>query len=251
MSHCPNRPLLQALMDRELDAANTIAIEQHLNGCRDCAKALEDLQLVRDALAKSGVPYVATDAFKRRLTASLQLEAASTPVASPRRKIPPTPWWAPLSLASLAASLLVFVSVAQSLLANELVAGHVRSLQAEHLVDVKASNRHVVKPWFDGKVSFAPTVDDFAEQGFPLTGGRLDYVHDRPVAALVYKRGLHVINVFVWPSDTLTDRFGMRRQVDGYAIEHWQSKGLSYWAVSDLDRGDLGRFKSLYVAALR
>lgn len=135
-------------------------------------------------------------------------------------------------------------------LADELVADHVRSLQANHLVDVETSSRHVVKPWFDGKVAFAPTVVDFAVQGFPLAGGRLDYVRSQPAAALVYRRGLHVINVFVWPGDG-ADRLGTVSQRNGYRLEHWQAGGLTYWAVSDLDPAELKRFRDLYVAALR
>ncbi|MET3666338.1 anti-sigma factor [Caulobacter sp. 1776] len=254
MSDCDtNRLLLQAMMDGELDAAGVLRVEQHLKTCAACAQALEDLRLVRGALATPGVAHAAPESFKRRMAIAIDAETRAARHA-PRRQAGYAGVGALASLAALAmASVLIVTGVGQMRtgLADELVADHVRSLQANHLVDVETSNRHVVKPWFDGKVAFAPTVVDFADRGFPLAGGRLDYVQGQPAAALVYRRSLHVINVFVWPGDAPTDRFGVVGQRNGYALLHWRAGGLNYWAVSDLDPAELRRFRDLYVDALK
>jgi anti-sigma factor RsiW len=254
MSDCDsNRLLLQALMDGELDAAGVLRVEQHLKTCAGCTQALDDLRLVRGALASPGVAHPAPETLKRRVAIALDAEATGRKRADRKAREWRAAAWALPSLTALAACLVVVAGVGQMRtgLADELVTDHVRSLQANHLVDVETSSRHVVKPWFDGKVAFAPTVADFAAQGFPLSGGRLDYVGSQPAAALVYRRGLHVINVFVWPGDAPSDRFGVVAQRDGYALLHWRAGGLNYWAVSDLDRTELKRFRDLYVAALR
>ena len=261
MSDCDtNRLLLQALMDGELDAASTLQVEQHLKTCAACTQALEDLQLVRGALASPGVAHAAPEALKRRVAIAIGAEVTARKRADRKasdfrereaRYVMASAL--PSLLAISLAMVLVVIGIGQWRigLADELVADHVRSLQANHLVDVETSSRHVVKPWFDGKVAFAPTVVDFADQGFPLAGGRLDYVRDRPAAALVYRRGLHVINVFVWPGSSPDALLGAPDQRDGYTLLHWRAGGLNYWAVSDLDSAELKRFRDLYVAALK
>jgi anti-sigma factor RsiW len=255
-----NRLLLQALMDGELDAAGVLRVEQHLKTCAGCTQALDDLRQVRGALASPGVAYPAPEALKRRVAIAIDAEAtAERRERKGKQRVLEgeagyvTTWALPSLLAVSMAAALAFNGVGQMRtgLADELVTDHVRSLQANHLVDVETSSRHVVKPWFDGKVAFAPTVVDFTDQGFPLAGGRLDYVRAQPAAALVYRRGLHVINVFVWPGDAPSDRFGVVGQRDGYSLLHWRAGGLNYWAVSDLDPAELKRFRDLYVAALR
>lgn len=255
MSDCEtNRLLLQAMMDGELDAAGVLRVEEHLKTCAACAQALEDLRLVRGALASPGVAYAAPEAFKRRVAIAIDAEARLGKRAPKHQGRAGFIGFEALSgLAALAmASVLVVTGVGQwrTGLADELVADHVRSLQADHLVDVVTSNRHVVKPWFDGKVAFAPTVVDFADKGFPLAGGRLDYVRNKPAAALVYRRGLHVINVFVWPGDAPSDLLGTISQRNGYHLLHWRAGGLNYSAVSDMDPAELSRFRDLYVASL-
>jgi anti-sigma factor RsiW len=129
---------------------------------------------------------------------------------------------------------------------DDAVAGHIRSLQVEHLTDVRTSNQHLIKPWFNGKIDFSPPVPELSGQGFPLAGGRLDYVGGRTVAAIVYRRRLHTINLFVWPAGGASER---TVQKDGYAVAEWSSDGLRYVAVSDIAPTELATFKQAFVRA--
>jgi anti-sigma factor RsiW len=127
------------------------------------------------------------------------------------------------------------------MLAEQVVSSHIRSLLANHLSDVISSDQHTVKPWFSGKLDFAPVIKDLASQGFPLAGGRLDYLDNRPVAALVYKRRQHTINLFLWPSPA-SDSGPRTLTIRGYNVVHWTHSHMAYWAVSDVNAGDLGEF---------
>lgn len=254
MSACEDkRLLLQALLDGELDAANAIAVEQHVKTCAGCREALQAAQAVREAVRAPGVGYEAPEAFRRRLRIALDAEAHQSRRAPQRALGRRWSGWGAVGAGGVAACALVVVGVQQTRappLAGELVSDHVRSMLATHLTDVATSNRHVVKPWFDGKVAFAPTVVDFADKGFPLVGGRLDYVRGQRAAALVYRRDLHVINVFVWPASP-ADRLEAGGARDGYNLVHWTQGGLNYWAVSDVEPAQLRQLRDLFLATAK
>jgi len=252
MTACPEKdPMLQALLDGELDAANAIAIEQHLKTCAGCAAQYAALQAVRDRLAEAELASPAPEHLRSRIVAMLDNEDRRSAPA-PRR-----PWWAGVAaawsatgaMAAVAAALFVFeLAPTANLLEAQLMDAHLRSLQPGHLIDVATSDRHVVRPWFNGRIDYAPPVPDLVAKGFPLVGGRLDYADGRPVAALVYRHGAHVINLFV-----LRDRGASLPRPShappGYAVLHWRDGGLDYWAISDVEDGQIRAFKTAFEAA--
>ena len=130
-------------------------------------------------------------------------------------------------------------------LAEEVIASHVRSLQPNHLMDVQSTDQHTVKPWFNGKLDYSPAVKDPAADGFPLVGGRLDYVDHRNVAALVYKRNLHLINVYEWPDESGDEKAPRSKSIQGYNMLFWEQNGMYFCAVSDLNAGELRQFSQL------
>ncbi len=253
---CSDREsMLQALLDGELDAANTVAIETHLKTCVGCAAHLRTLQALHERLASAELNEPAPAGLRARVEAALAAEGRrATPVPEHRR-----PWWGGLAAAwsaagamtALAAGLLfVQLSAAPAMLEAQLVASHVRSLQASHLIDVATSDRHVVRPWFNGRIDYALPVPELAPEGFPLAGGRLDYADGRTVAAVVYRRRAHVINLFVMPARDEGWRLPWSHEAPtpGYAVEHWRADGLDYWAVSDVEGGDLAAFRKAFQA---
>jgi anti-sigma factor RsiW len=258
MTACPGKEnLLNGLIDGELDAVHIAEIEAHIAGCAGCAKAHADLLELRAALRADDVRVTAPASLKARLEATLRAAEAAetTPLSANVASFPRRRRWARWELglggALAAACAAVVVLVAPGLqtagLQQQLVDNHVRSLLAGHLIDVATSDKHVVKPWFNGKTDFSPPVIDLAADGYPLVGGRLDYVNRRVVAAVVYKRRLHVINLFMWP-----DRVGggpaQAEFANGYRLRHWARGGMTYWAVSDVDAASLKQFEQLQEA---
>ncbi|MGO4571861.1 anti-sigma factor family protein [Microvirga sp. 2TAF3] len=246
--------LMHGYFDGELDAANALHFEEHMKDCQGCAREYRRLTQLREALRQDGIQYKAPDALRARLMAAISRERSAI-----------DPWWKQWSRSwrlgtagfAIAASLGAFLLLLPRSpgLEQELVSGHVRSLMANHLTDVTTSDQHTVKPWFNGRLDYAPPVIDLADQGFALSGGRLDYIGGRSVAALVYKRRGHVINVFLWPEAQSTAsqiaQGAMQGSTrDGYNMQHWTRDGMSFWAVSDLNETELREFERLFLARI-
>jgi anti-sigma factor RsiW len=233
-------------VDHELDQAQSASLQEHLASCVGCSRRVAD----RESLGRliRSVPYYAAP---DRLRAQIA-------TAGPRTRYTPSllAWAAALTLAvslgGVAAVRMVRarpgVDVTASM-ADAVASGHVRSLMADHLFDVRSSDQHTVKPWFLGKLDFSPPVDDLSSIGFPLVGGRLDYIAGRPAAALVYQRRQHTINLFIWPVDAPASggqgQPGKEdvRSTRGFQMRHWDRGGMSFWAVSDLNDAELAQFE--------
>jgi len=232
--------LLTGLVDGELDAANSALVEAHLARCDGCREELERIQAVRALLGGRGVRHKLPDALAQRIAALPELSPARPP-----RRLPG--WLAPGVAGALAASLLMVTLLPpgnQSVVDQELVSDHVRSLQPGHLTDVQTTNQHIVKPWFNGKIDFSPPVPELADAGFPLAGGRLDSLDGKTVAALVYHRRLHTVNLFVWPEAGRSERSFAK---DGFSVREWSRDGLRFAAVSDIPAAELAQFQALFV----
>jgi anti-sigma factor RsiW len=235
---------LPTYFDGELDPAGRTAFEEHLRTCADCARELEAQRALRAALNDDSFRHRPPPGLAGRVRASLRAEAAR----APGRRLVWAAAAALLAAAGLAGWGLVLVARTPSpddLLARQAVASHARSLLADHLLDVPSSDRHTVKPWFQGQLDFAPPVVDLAERGFQLAGGRLDDLDGRTAAALVYRRRQHVINLFVWPASGGADTPIRTASHRGYHLAHWARAGLNFWAVSDLNADELGEFARL------
>ena len=242
--------MIHGYLDGELDLARSLEVEQHMRECEVCARAYHSQITLRSSLKDESLYYCAPEKLKKRIQSSLRNEAKSE--VSPRAF-----GWRWLTVgASLAFMLLiglvvwrvVFIRVNPSVdLAQEIVSNHVRSLLpgGSHLTDVLSSDQHTVKPWFDGKVDFAPPVKDFASQEFRLYGGRLEYLNNRTVATLIYQRRLHYINLYIWPAEQAGPTGEVTTQRQGYNLIHWTSSGMSYWAISDLNSVELHEFAGL------
>ena len=245
MSDCKTtRLLVHGLIDGELDAANALAAEAHIADCGDCGALHDEVLKLRARLAGADLHYPAPPGLAARIDRAIG--SAERPAARRPRLAWPS-WAAGGGLTALAASLLVLLMIPRGPdLSAEIASSHVRSLQAAHLVDVPTSDRHVVKPWFAGRVDFSPPVVDTTSAGFVLVGGRLDYLDGRPVAAIVYRRRQHVINLFIWPGSGGAAPAADAR--DGYNMLHWTSGGMTHWLASDLNAAELLQFQALIAA---
>lgn len=232
--------LIHGYVDEELDLVRNLEMERHFHECPTCSGAYGRLRTLRSTVA-AGVPYFrAPSGIEERLRRRLH-QAAEVDADTPRA---PYTWqWVGIAAAVLIAALTITAIVRRpapaELLANDVVSCHVRSLMAAHLTDVLSTDQHTVKPWFNGKLDFSPAIGNFTDQGFPLVGGRLDYLDNRPVAALVYRRHQHIINLLVWPASGQSDSAVGQTELQGYHLLHWTRAGMTYWAVSDLNTAEL------------
>jgi anti-sigma factor RsiW len=251
--HSSWRAMLHGYADGELDSIHVAEFEAHLATCADCRGELARLEAMRALLAKPEVKFRAPEDVRRQVIAALNRDTrpAARPAESTwQRILRLTGQWSLVpSMAALAAGLFLFFNVptAEPGLQDQLVSSHVRSLLADHLTDVMTSDRHTVKPWFAGKIDFSPPVVDLKSVGFPLAGGRVDYLNGRVVAALVFRRGGHVINLFIWPDAAQPDRSISH---ESYNIREWSAGGLVFWAVSDTEMAQLETFRERFVAAV-
>ena len=253
------RDALSAYVDGELPPDRAMEIAEHLTSCAECASdyagMLTTVRTVRAEMTQQRAP----DVLRARIRASLREQPQET-----LRRVPSRPsrgWRIPWNAVAAAALLVVASSgitmVATSRRASDapvaeaVLTSHIRSLMPEHLTDVRSNDQHNVKPWFNGRLDFSPTVPRLDEQGFPLLGGRLDYVHGRPVAVVVYGRRQHVINVFSWPASDDGAAASEPRPRNGYNLEHWRDGAVEYWAVSDLNAAELRTFVGLLGGAGR
>jgi anti-sigma factor RsiW len=243
IDHDRMQELLHVYVDGELDLVNAREVEQHLRSCEDCRRVEEQIRALRDALASDAPAYRAPAHLRRNVRAALRREAKESQIS--------WPWLvfaagAVCAVLFFAAALFQTTRASRNTIADQVIGNHVRSLLATHLVDVASSDQHTVKPWFDGKIDFAPTVRDLSSDGFPLTGGRLDYLDGKTVVALVYHRNKHPINLFIAPAaanhDTAPELITRR----GYNVFHWAHGEMEYWAISDLNQTELRQLADLF-----
>ena len=238
------RELLHAYVDGELDLANTRETERHLQSCADCRESEKAIRELRSALTGGATAYRAPAHLRRNVRAALRREARSIQQTL-------SPWMMFATGAAFATLILGFAllqttrAARTDAIVSQVVANHVRSLLASQLVDVVSSDQHTVKPWFDGKIDFAPEVRDLSGNGFPLVGGRLDYLGGKTVAALVYHRNKHPINLFITPASTSRSTAPTATTRRGYNLFSWTNNGMKYWAVSDLNQSELREFTEL------
>ena len=240
------RLLLHPYIDDELDVAQSAAMANHLRECAACAAPVREHERLRRALAQPELYRHAPAALRERWTPRHE---AAQPAAAPRLRRAPIAWAAAAGFAGalLLATPLYYATqprgTASDMLVDDAVSSHLRALQPQHLMDVVSTDQHTVKPWFDGKLDFSPRVVDLASAGFPLVGGRLDALEGRSVAALVYRRHLHIISVYEWPAATADANAAQREsQQHGYTVLRWSDDGMHYVAVSDVDPAALRTF---------
>ena len=247
------RRLIAAYSDGELDLLRNVDMEEHLRSCDSCALARENLQALKQAAQSAYFPT--PDGLRESVLATVR---ASDPIPQSAMVRRASRSWITTGLAMAAGVILGFF-VAQNLyrhtreqtLLAQLTDSHVRSLVGTHLTDVISSDQHTVRPWFEGKLDFAPPVEDLSGQGFPLVGGRVEYIDGRAVAALVYERRKHFINLFVWPSEPGNQEVKGEKPQRGYNIVRWRAAGMNYSAISEVAEDDLRKFAIAFSDASR
>jgi mycothiol system anti-sigma-R factor len=261
--------LMDAYLDGELDPVTSQKAEEHLRDCPKCEQAYEVETAMAHAIGHAAPYYKAPPELRERIQVSLREAigapasraptaadsfAVRRPEAVRRGVFFDMPWnWLALAAAIAVAAIVASSFLprlrqpgAEQFLATQLIASHVRSLMADHLTDVASSDQHTVKPWLDVKLDFAAPVMDLSADGFPLIGGRLDYLDNHSVAALVYQRRKHFINLFIWPTTPVDSKEQKTVERQGYHLVHWADGDFTYWAVSDVSVGDLQKFQQSF-----
>ena len=242
------RPLINPYADGELDAAGSLELEKHIHDCLACALAWRNAQTLKKSLKQDSLFFTAPTELRRAIKAELRSQVETKSRWS---------FWnwnwlttAATGVATACLALMLTLSLtrpsAQQRLTQEIVSSNIRSLMANHMLDVVSTDQHTVKPWFNGKLDFSPPVKDLAAQEFPLIGGRLDYIGSRSVAALVFQRHKHVINLFIWPANGKDMNPAGSAAIQGYNVIHWAKAEMTFWAVSDLNEKELMEFVQDY-----
>ncbi|WP_343584466.1 anti-sigma factor [Herbaspirillum sp.] len=247
MDHSEIMELLPAYVDQELGIAETLAVQRHLEACAECRREYEEQAAFSKRIRQDADCFKAPSALAARISQALPQDKPARPAGAKRWNFNWLQAGAAMATVLAAAwSIGLYASLpsAQERIADEIISSHVRSLQAEHLTDVASTDQHTVKPWFNGKLNFSPPVIDLAAQGFVLEGGRLDYLDGQPVAALIYRRQKHPINLYIWPA--AGKNAGPQAQTGrGYHLVHWTADDMNYWAVSDVAENELLRFSGI------
>jgi anti-sigma factor RsiW len=246
---CVEPRVLHALLDDELDAGHVCEVEAHLEACWRCAAKLRSYRGLRQAMSAGELRFVAPLSLRRRIETALP---SAPPRIANRRFVLRGFAMGSLFSAAVAATLVIAVirTDHDQRVLGDVLSAHLRSLQGAHLTDVQTSDQHTVKPWFNGKLDVAPPVVDLTSHDFRLIGGRLDYVDGKAVASIVYQRRKHVINLFIAPGATSERHSAKLEKKQGFNIRSWNARGLEFWAVSDIDAGELQEFGAEFEAAL-
>jgi anti-sigma factor RsiW len=255
------RSRLHAYLDQELDLPGVVAIDEHLGACAQCRAAFSEQRALQSALRKHAARFAAPASLRARIRESVGGPAAAgarSPAATPERARPfrPLSHWLQLggavaatALATWVAALVHFAPAADEAIAEQVVSAHARSVVTAHVADVASSDQHTVKPWLSARLDYSPPVTDLTGAGFPLVGGRLDYLDNRPVAALVFRHRQHVIDLFVWPEASGAAARLHNASRRGFNVVHWSANGMAFWAVSDVNASDLKTFAETYASA--
>lgn len=255
MNCASTRELLSAYIDGERPTDQATEIAEHLASCAACSLDYEAMLATVRTLREGLVRFRAPDLLRARVRTALREEqepAASTPTVRRGSRVA----WRTVAAAmviAVASSGVTLVATgrraAPAPASAEVLASHIRSLMPDHLTDVRSSDQHNVKPWFNGRLDFSPAVPRLEDQGFPLLGGRVDYVRERPVAVVVYGRRQHIINAFSWPAEGGDVPVQPQEARHGYNMLHWRSGGVEHWVTSDLNAAELRQFVGLLQSA--
>jgi anti-sigma factor RsiW len=244
-------------LDNEVDLTTAQEMQGHLEGCSACESFVADRLALRHCLQTPALRFIPTADLRSQIRARLQKETRPSSVHFNWLQRLQFPNWILPTLAGAAAVLIFWFGSAtffsqvrsssgtQYTLSEQLVSNHLRSLVGDHLFDVASSDQHTVKPWFAGKLNFSPPVFDFSDQGFKLIGGRLDYVGDQEVAAVVFQHKKHYIDLFVWPGNQSNPSVDAILQKEGFNLYGWKANGLTMWAVTDAEPEALKTFVEL------